>query len=185
MLVGPVWWFYGFWLPGFFADHFKLDIKQFGWPLATIATVTCLGSIAGGGLSAWFLKRGWSVNAARKTASLVCAVSTLPVMITPHTDSVWLATACFAVASAAHQGWSATMYSVIADMFPKSAVGSVVGFGGTLASLVSLGFFWMVSTILQDKGSYGTIMLICGSAYVIAWTIFHLGVPRIRPVNIK
>ena len=185
VLVGPVWWFYGFWLPGFFADHFKLDIKQFGWPLATIATVTCLGSIAGGGLSAWFLKRGWSVNAARKTASLVCAVSTLPVMITPHTDSVWLATACFAVASAAHQGWSATMYSVIADMFPKSAVGSVVGFGGTLASLVSLGFFWMVSTILQDKGSYGTIMLICGSAYVIAWTIFHLGVPRIRPVNIK
>ncbi|MFM2082499.1 MAG: hypothetical protein RL380_1190 [Verrucomicrobiota bacterium] len=184
VLVGPVWWFYGFWLPGFFADQFKLDIKGFGLPLALIATVTCIGSIAGGGLSSWFLKRGWSVNAARKTASLICAVCTLPVILTPHTNNVWVAAVCFAIASAAHQGWSATMYSVIADMFPKPAVASVVGFGGTLASLVSLGFFWMVSTILQDKGTYGTIMFICGSAYVMAWIIFHLGVPRIKPVNV-
>ena len=184
VLVGPVWWFYGFWLPGFFADQFKLDIKGFGLPLALIATVTCIGSIAGGGLSAWFLKRGWSVNAARKTAALICAVCTLPVILTPHTSNVWVAAVCFAIASAAHQGWSATMYSVIADMFPKPAIASIVGFGGTLASLVSLGFFWMVSTILQDKGTYGTIMFICGSAYVVAWIIFHLGVPRIKPVNV-
>src|SRR5439155_18110715 len=127
-------------------------------------------------LSAWFLKRGWSVNAARKTASLICACSTLPVILTPRVESVWLATACFAFASAAHQGWSATMYSVVADMFPKRAVASVVGFGGTLASLMSLGFFWLVSTILQDKGTYGTIMTICGSAYIVAWIILHVGV---------
>ena len=185
VLVGPVWWFYGFWLPGFFADTFKLDIKGFGLPLAVIATVTCFGSIAGGGLSAWFLKKGWSVNRARKTASLICAVCTLPVILAPRVESVWLATAFFALASAAHQGWSATMYPVIADMFPKSAVASVVGFGGTLASLMSLGFFWLVSNILQDKGTYGTIMAICGSAYVVAWVIFHIGVPTIKPVKVE
>ena len=184
LLIGPVWWFYGFWLPGFFHDHFKLEIRSFGVPLALIATASCLGSIGGGGLSAWFLKRGWSVNAARKTASLICACCTLPVIITPHTEHVWLATACFALASAAHQGWSATMYPVVSDIFPKSAVASVIGFGGTLASLMSLAFFWLVSTILQDKGSYATIMTICGGAYVVSWTIFHIGVPRIKPIQL-
>jgi ACS family hexuronate transporter-like MFS transporter len=185
VLVGPVWWFYGFWLPGFFADRFKLDIKGFGLPLAVIAAVTCFGSVAGGALSAWLLKKGWTVNRARKTATLICALCTLPVIFAPRVESVWLATAFFALASAAHQGWSATMYPVIADMFPKGAVASVVGFGGTLASLMALGFFWLVSNILQDKGTYGTIMLICGSAYVVAWLIFHLGVPTIKPVKVE
>jgi len=183
LLIGPVWWFYGFWLPGFFHDHFNLEIRSFGLPLALIASASCLGSIGGGGLSAWFLKRGWSVNAARKTAALICACCTLPVIITPYTESVWLATACFALASAAHQGWSATMYPVVSDIFPKPAVASVIGLGGTLASLMSLGFFWLVSTILQDKGAYGTIMIICGGAYVVSWTAFHLGVPRIKPIE--
>jgi len=185
ILIGPVWWFYGFWLPGFFHDQFKLDIRGFGLPLALIATASCCGSIGGGGLSAWFLKRGWTVNAARKTASLICACCTLPVIITPHTNSVWLATACFALASAAHQGWSATMYPVVSDIFPRPAVPSVIGLGGTLASIMSLLFFWLVSTILQDKGSYGIIMTVCGSAYVIGWIIFHIGVPRIKPLTIE
>lgn len=138
VLVGPVWWFYGFWLPGFFHDQFHLDLKGFGLPLAFVAGVTALGSIGGGGLSAWFLKRGWPLNRARKTASLLCAVCTLPVIFAPHVGSAWLAAGFFAFAGAAHQGWSATMYSVVADIFPKRAVASVVGFGGTLASLVSL-----------------------------------------------
>jgi ACS family hexuronate transporter-like MFS transporter len=185
VLVGPVWWFYGFWLPGFFHDHFKLDMKGFGLPLAAIGAVTCFGSVAGGGISAWLLKRGWPVNRARKTASFLCACATLPVILTPRVGNVWVATACFALASAAHQGWSATMYSVISDIFPKPAVASVVGFGGTLASLVSLGFFWFVSNVLQGQGTYGVIMLICGSAYVVAWLIFHVGVPTIKPAKVS
>ena len=185
VLVGPVWWFYGFWLPDFFNKQFHLDLKQFGLPLVAIYTVTCLGSVFGGGLSAWFLKLGWPVNRARKTATLLCACCTLPVIFTPRVGSVWLAAGFFALAAAAHQGWSATMYTVVSDIFPKRAVASVVGFGGTLASLVSMAFFWLVSTILQDRGQYGTIMLICGSAYVVAWLIFHLGVPQIKPVQIR
>jgi len=185
VLVGPVWWFYGFWLPDFFNKQFHLNLKQFGLPLVVVYTVTALGSIGGGGLSAWFLKRGWSVNRARKSASLLCAVCTLPVIFAPRVDSVWLATAFFALAAAAHQGWSATMYTVISDIFPKAAVASVVGFGGTLASLMSMAFFFLVSHILQGEGTYRTILLICGSAYVVAWLIFHIGVPRIQPCRLK
>jgi ACS family hexuronate transporter-like MFS transporter len=185
VLVGPVWWFYGFWLPDFFSKQFNLNIRQFGPPLVAVYTVTALGSIGGGGLSAWLLKRGWSLNWSRKTATLLFACCTLPVMFAPRVESVWLATAFFALAAASHQGWSATMYSVVADIFPKRAVASVVGFGGTLASLVSMGFFWLVSHILQGEGTYKTILLICGSAYVAAWLIFHIGVPRIKPVAVQ
>jgi ACS family hexuronate transporter-like MFS transporter len=185
VLVGPVWWFYGFWLPDFFNKQFHLNLKQFGLPLVLIYTVTALGSVGGGGLSAWFLKKGWSLNRARKTATLICAVCTLPVIFAPHVNSVWLAAGFFALAAAAHQGWSATMYTVVSDIFPKRAVASVVGFGGTLASLMAMGFFWLVSNILQDHGNYGTIMLICGSAYVVAWLIFNAGVPQIKPAIIR
>ena len=185
VLVGPVWWFYGFWLPDFFSKQIHLDIKHFGPPLAAIYAVTMLGSIGGGGLSAWFLRRGWSVNRARKTASLLCACCTLPVILAPRVSSVWLAAAFFALAAAAHQGWSATMYTVISDIFPKRAVASVVGFGGSLAGFMAMGFFWLVSNILQGEGTYRTIMLICGSTYVSAWLIFHLIVPQIKPVRIK
>ncbi len=196
ILVGPVWWFYGFWLPGFFHDQFNLNLSGFGLPLAFVATVTALGSVGGGGLSAWFLKRGWPLNRARKTASLICAICTLPVILTPHTRSPWLAAASFALAGAAHQGWSATMYSVISDIFPKSAVASVVGFGGMLAGVLSTAFFWYASTAIwrhkaaspdyhPDYHTYGTIMLICGCAYVVSWLIFQAGVPRIQPVKIR
>ena len=184
VLVGPVWWFYMFWLPDFFNKQFHLNLKQFGLPLVVVYSVTCLGSIGGGGLSAWFLKRGWPVNRARKTATLLCACCTLPVIFAPRVESVWLATGFFALAAAAHQGWSATMYTVISDIFPKRAVASVVGFGGTLASLMSMSFFWLVSHILQGEGTYRTIMLICGSAYLVAWVIFHLGVPQLKPVQL-
>jgi MFS transporter, ACS family, hexuronate transporter len=181
VLVGPVWWFYGFWLPDFFNKQFHLNLREFGPPLVAIYVITAFGSVGGGGLSAWLLKRGWSLNWSRKTATLLFACCTLPVIFAPRVGSVWLAAAFFALAAASHQGWSATMYSVVSDIFPKPAVASVVGFGGTLASLVSMGFFYLVSHILQDQGTYKTILLICGSAYVVAWLIFHVGVPKIKP----
>jgi ACS family hexuronate transporter-like MFS transporter len=183
--LGPVWWFYGFWLPDFFNKQFHLDLKNFGLPLAFVATAAVLGSIGGGGLSAWFLKRGWSVNRARKTATFICALCTLPVIAAPYVSSPWLAAAFFGLAGAAHQGWSATMYSAMGDIFPKRAVASVVGFGGMLASFLSMGFFLLVGHVLQGEGTYKTIMLICGSAYLAAWLIFHLGVPCIKPIEVK
>jgi ACS family hexuronate transporter-like MFS transporter len=179
------WAYYGFWLPDFFSKQFHLDLKHFGPPLVVVYAVTALGSIGGGGLSAWLLKRGWPLNRARKTATLLFACCTLPVIFAPRVGSVWLATAFFALAAAAHQGWSATMYTTVSDIFPKRAVASVVGLGGTLASVMSMAFFFLVGHVLQGEGTYKSILLICGSAYVVAWIIFNLGVPRIKPVEVQ
>ncbi len=184
-ILGPVWWFYGFWLPDFFNKQFHLDLKHFGLPLAFVALSAALGSIGGGSLSAHFLKRGWPLNRARKTATFICALCTLPVMAAPHVSSPWLAALFFGLASAAHQGWSATMYTVVSDIFPKRAVASIVGFGGMLASFLSMGFFYLVGHVLQGEGTYQTILMFCGGAYLVAWTLFHLGVPRIKPLEIK
>jgi ACS family hexuronate transporter-like MFS transporter len=184
IFVGPVWWFYLFWLPDFFSKQFGLNLKTFGLPLVAVYSVTCLGSIGGGWLSPWFLNRGWSLNAARKTASFICACCTLPVIFSTRVQYVWLATGFFALAAAAHQGWSATMYTVVSDIFPKKAVASVVGLAGTIAAVASMGFSWMVGHILQGTGTYDKIMLVCGSAYVIAWLIFHIIVPKIKPIEI-
>jgi ACS family hexuronate transporter-like MFS transporter len=183
-ILGPVWWFYGFWLPDFFSKQFKLDLKDFGLPLAFVALSAALGSIGGGSLSACFLKLGWSLNRARKTATFLCALCTLPVIATPYVRSPWLAAAFFGLAGAAHQGWSATMYAVVGDIFPKRAVASVVGFGGMLASFLSMGFFYLVGHVLQGEGTYKNIMLLCGSAYLVAWMLFQLGVPRIKPIRL-
>jgi ACS family hexuronate transporter-like MFS transporter len=183
ILVGPVWWFYLFWLPDFFSKQFHLDIKSFGLPLVVVYSVACLGSIGGGGLSAWFLRRGWSLNAARKTAALICACCTVPVIFATRTPYVWLAVSFFALATAAHQGWSATMYTVVSDIFPKKAVASVVGLAGMFASVAAMGFSWLVGHILQGTGVYDKILLICGLAYLAAIGIFHTIVPRIKPVE--
>ena len=197
ILVGPVWWFYGFWLPDVFNKMFKLNITQFGLPLATVAIGAVLGSIGGGALSPFFMRRGWSVNAARKIAALICAVSVLPILLVPtiaHAGvvnshpafwAVWTSTLIFALANAAHQGWSATMYTVVSDIFPKNAVGSVVGLGGAIASVASIGFAWYVGKKLTNTGVYDTILYICGGAYVLALAIFHIIVPQIKPVRIE
>jgi ACS family hexuronate transporter-like MFS transporter len=197
VLVGPVWWFYGFWLPDLFNKMFNLNIRQFGLPLATVAVGAVLGSIGGGALSPFFMRRGWSVNASRKMAALICALSVLPILAVPSIAragsinaqpaawAIWISTAIFALANAAHQGWSATMYTVVSDIFPKSAVGSVVGLGGAIASVASIVFAWYVGEKLTRTGLYDTILYICGGAYVLALAIFHIIVPQIKPVRIE
>jgi MFS transporter, ACS family, hexuronate transporter len=197
ILVGPVWWFYGFWLPDLFNKMFHLNIKQFGLPLATVAIGAVLGSIGGGALSPLFMRRGWSVNAARKTAALICAFCVVPVVFVPaiaHAGvvggqpalwAVWTSTLIFALANAAHQGWSATMYTVVSDIFPKNAVGSVIGLGGAIASVASIAFAWYVGKKLTDTGLYDTILYLCGGAYVLALGIFHMIVRQIQPVKLK
>jgi MFS transporter, ACS family, hexuronate transporter len=197
ILVGPVWWFYGFWLPDLFNKMFNLNIRQFGLPLATVAVGAVLGSIGGGALSPFLMRRGWSVNAARKVAALICALSVLPILLVPaiarvgvvHGQpalwSIWTSTLIFSLANAAHQGWSATMYTVVSDIFPKNAVGSVVGLGGAIASVASIAFAWYVGEKLTRTGLYDTILYICGGAYVLALAIFHVIVPQIKPVHIE
>jgi MFS transporter, ACS family, aldohexuronate transporter len=185
ILVGPVWWFYLSWLPDFFNKQFGLDLKSFGLPLVAVYSMASIGGVGGGGLSAWLLRQGWNLNAARKVTALLCACCTVPVICATHTSHVWVATGLFALAAAAHQGWSATMYTVVSDIFPNSAVASVVGLGGTFAAIASSGVFWVIGHILQSKGSYGEILPFCGGAYLLALLIFHLAVPRLDPVPIN
>jgi ACS family hexuronate transporter-like MFS transporter len=185
MLTAPVWWFFLFWLPDFFNKQFHLNFREFGLPLAGIYVVAAFGSIAGGGLSAALLRWGWSINGARKTALVVCASCALPVMFATRTHHVWLATSFFALAAAANQGWSATMYTIVSDMVPQRAVASVVGIGGMCSSLVAVGFSHFVGDVLENTGVYDTILIACGAAYLVALLAFHLLVPKIQAVEIR
>jgi ACS family hexuronate transporter-like MFS transporter len=126
----PIWWVYLFWLPDFLNRNHGLDLKTIGLPLVVVYLVADVGSIGGGWLSSWLIKRGWSINRGRKTAMLVCALCVVPIIFTSKASNLWMAVALVSVAAAAHQGWSANLFTTASDMFPRRAVGSVVGIGG-------------------------------------------------------
>jgi ACS family hexuronate transporter-like MFS transporter len=185
ILVGPVWWFYLFWLPPFLNRQYSLDLTTLGAPLVAIYTATCFGSIIGGWLPTLFFRLGWSVNGARKTALLICALCTLPVVFATRTPHLWVATALIALAASAHQGWSANMYTVVSDLFPKGAVASVVGLGATFGSVASIIFAESAGLILERTGSYYSLFIVCGSAYLAALAILQVLAPRMTPVRIE
>ena len=134
-MTDPIWWLYLFWLADFLQKKHGLSLSGVSAPLIVIYLVADVGSIGGGWLSSALIKRGWSVNAARKTAMLVCALLVVPVMFAPYVDSLWVAVGLVSVAAASHQGWSANLFTFSSDMFPRRAVGSVVGFGGMAGAI--------------------------------------------------
>src|SRR5205814_3036883 len=138
-----------------------------------------IGSIGGCWLSSSFIKRGWSVNRARKTAMLVCALAVVPVMFAAHASNLWVAVAFVSLAAAAHQGWSANIFTMVSDMFPRRAVGSVVGIGGMAGSIGGMLIATTVGLILQYTHSYLPIFVIAGSAYLVALGIIHALAPRL------
>ena len=129
-LTDPIWWLYLFWVPDFFARTYNLDLKTLGLPIVVIYQIASIGSIGGGYLPEFFLKRGWSANGARKTAMLICAIAVIPIMFAAGVQNKWVATLLIGLACAAHQGWSANLFTIASDSFPKAAVGTVTGFGG-------------------------------------------------------
>ncbi len=183
-LTDPIWWLYLFWLPDFFNKKFTLDLKTVGLPLVVVYLATSVGSIGGGYLSSFFIGRGWSINAARKTAMLVCALCVVPVAFAPQVENLWTAVAILSLAAAAHQGWSANLFTLASDMFPRRAVGSVVGIGGMAGAIGGMLIAVVVGSILQATGSYILIFLIASSAYLIALAIVHLLAPRLEEVGI-
>lgn len=177
-------------LPLFFADHFGLDIKRVGPPFFVIYLTAALGSIGGGWLSSQFLRRGWSLNAARKVAMLVCVLSVLPVMFTTAVSNQWIAVAIFSLMMAAHQGWSSNLYTSISDMFPKHAVGAVAGIGGTAGAIGAISLLYLTSGLFDAQKTaadgdhvYTTIFVIAGLSYLAALGCFHLLAPRLDPVK--
>jgi ACS family hexuronate transporter-like MFS transporter len=152
--------------------------------VVVIYLVADVGSIGGGWLSSRLIKRGWTVNSARKTAMLVCALSVVPIVFASQVKSLWLAVALVSLAAAAHQGWSANLFTFASDMFPRRAVGSVVGIGGTAGAIGGMLIALVVGEILQRTGSYFLIFLIAGSAYLVALLLIHLLIPRSEPARI-
>jgi len=184
-LTDPIWWFYLYWIPKFLHDNHGLTLARLGPPLITIYLVADVGSIGGGWLSSALIKRGFTVNRSRKTAMLVCAVCVTPIVFASRVSDLWTAVALVSLAAAAHQGWSANIFTLVSDMFPRRAVGSVVGMGGMAGSiggmLVATGTGWL----LQLTGSYLTIFVIAGSAYLVALLVIHLLAPQLRPVDLS
>lgn len=185
-LTDPIWWFYLFWLPSYLSNY-KLDLSKLGLPLIIIYTMTTIGSIGGGWLSSRFIKKGWSINKSRKTAMLIFALCVLPVLFVQTINNLYVTVVLISLAAAAHQAWSANIFTTASDMFPKKAVSSVIGIGGMAGAIGGMLFAKIVGYILDHfkalghiTSGYFIVFIICGSAYLIALLIFHLMVPKME-----
>ena len=183
-LTDPIWWLYLFWIPDFFARTYGLDLKTIGLPVFVIYCAASVGSVGGGWLSSALIKRGWSINAARKTAMLTFALAVVPIILAPRVSSMWLAVALVGLAAGSHQGWSANLFTIVSDSFPKQAVGTVTGFGGMAGAVGGMFIAKLTGYILEKTGSYVPVFLIAGFAYLVSFVIVHLLLPRIQPVKL-
>ncbi|MCG3159045.1 MAG: Hexuronate transporter [Acidobacteria bacterium] len=184
-MTDPVWWIYLFWLPDFLNKNYGIDLKSVGLPLIIVYLIADIGSVGGGWISSSLIKRGWEINKARKTAMLVCALSVVPVIFAARASNVWVAVLLVGLAAAAHQGWSANLFTTASDMFPRKAVGSVVGIGGMAGAIGGMLVSKIVGYILTWTGSYVPIFIIAGSAYLIALTVFHFLAPKLEPAKVE
>lgn len=184
-MTDPIWWIYLFWVPDFLQRQHGLDLKSFGLPIAVIYIIADVGSVGGGWISSWLIKKGYSVNRGRKTAMLICALAVIPIVIASFTSSLWLGVILIGIAAAAHQGWSANLFTLTSDTFPKQAVGSVVGIGGMFGAIGGMVIAPVVGYILARTGSYVPIFIIAASAYLVALGIIHLLVPKLEPAKLE
>ena len=184
-LTDPIWWLYLFWIPDFFNRNHGIDLKTIGPPLIAIYLVADVGSIGGGWLSSALMKRGWSVNAGRKTAMLICALAVVPMMFAAGATSIYTAVALVSLAAAAHQGWSANLFTMASDMFPRKAVGSVVGLGGMAGAVGGMLIAKLTGYILESTGSYMPVFLIAAFTYLVGLAIIQLLVPRLEPIDMS
>ncbi len=183
-MTDPVWFFYLFWLPKFLDAGWGVTLSALAAPIIVIYLVGDFGSVGGGWLSSRLISRGWSVNRGRKAAMLVAACLVVPTAFAPSTGSMWVAVALVSVAAAAHQAWSANLFTLVGDMFPRRAVGSVVGIGGFAGAFAGYMAQRATGSLLDATGSdYQIIFLFCGSAYLVAWLIIHALVPRMEPAQ--
>ncbi len=185
------WWFYLFGAPYFFADRFGLSLKARSAPIAAIYVFASVGSIGGGWLSGHLMKRGWSVNRARKTTMLLYAALVMPVVFATVSNNAWVAVCLIAMAAAAHQAWSANVFSLAGDMFPRRVVGSVTGLGGFAGSIGGTILFIVVGQIRKasiargEPGNYFLIFLAASVTYLLALLITHILAPKLEPAKIE
>ena len=182
-LTDPIWYFYLFWLPSYFSAKFNLNLSHLGLPLIIVYNVSAIGSIGGGWLPAPFRRLGLSPNYARLAAMLFCAFLVVPIYTASSAKSMWTAIALISVAAGAHQGWSANLFTTSSDMFPRSAVGAVVGIGGMAGSAGSALFAFFAGHTLQLTHSYAVLFGIASSAYLLALLVMYLLAPGLKKVE--
>lgn len=181
MLTDPIWYFFMFWLPAYFSDVFKMDLTKPSLPLIIIYSGTTIGSIGGGYLSSFLIKKGWVIGRARSITMLLFALMVVPVMFSKYVDNMWMITIIIAFATAAHQGWGANLMTTVGDQLPNSYVSSVIGFGGMLGSAAGIIFPLFIGIVLDTfkkagniNGGYNIIFFIAGISYVAAWGLILL-----------
>jgi ACS family hexuronate transporter-like MFS transporter len=181
LLTDPIWWFMLFWLPSYFSSRYHLDLKNLGIPLVVVYVATSIGSISGGWLSSQLISRGWTVQRARQSVMLGLAFLVVPLAFSPWIDNMWAMVGLLSLAAAAHQGWSANLFTTASDMFPKTVVGSVVGIGGMAGAIGGTLFPLFVGVLLDHFKALGTInsgynilFIVCGSTYLVAWVAMLL-----------
>lgn len=192
-LTDPVWWFYLFWLPAFLKAQYHIEGTASAFPVAAVYTMTTFGSVYGGYLPLYFIKKGWPVYKARKISMLIYALCVIPVVFAQWLGSfgMWYAVLIIAIAASAHQAWSANIFTTVSDMFPKRAVASVTGIGGMAGAIGGILIAW-VSGILFDhykalgeiETGYYIMFIVCGSAYIIAWLLMNYLAPKLRMVEV-
>jgi ACS family hexuronate transporter-like MFS transporter len=184
-LLDPIWWFYLFWIPDFLQRQHGLRLTQIGLPILTIYLIADVGSVAGGWLSSTLINRGRSVNVARKTTMLICALCVTPIIFAYKMENLWGAVLLIGLAAAAHQGFSANLFTITSDMFPPQAVGSVVGIGGMAGGVGGMLIAKVVGYALQWTGSYLIPFVTAAVAYPIALAIIHALAPKLTPAPIE
>lgn len=185
LFTDPIWYIYLFWVPDFLSRRFGLDLRAMALPLFLVYSGATVGSISGGWISSTLIRYGWTLNKSRKTALLICALAVTPIVFASSTTHVWFAVAAVAIAAGAHQGWSANLYTLVSDMFPRAAVGSVVGFASMAGAIGGMFAAKAVGYILQWTGSYVTVFFIAGSAYLVAFVMVQALAPQIKPVVLE
>jgi ACS family hexuronate transporter-like MFS transporter len=192
-LTDPVWWFYLFWLPSFLNKEYGMTKTDLAIPIAAVYTMTTFGSVLGGWLSGYFINKGWPVYRARKTAMLTYALLVVPVVTAQALGALspWYAVLIIGLAASAHQAWSANIFTLVSDMFPKKAIASVVGLGGMAGAVGGILIAKAAGVLLDHYKALGSIetgyyilFFICGSAYLLAWCIMHLLAPRQQQVRV-
>jgi len=184
-ITDAVWWFYLFWGAKFLADSFGVNIKNIALPFFVIYILADVGSVLGGYLSGAFMRKGWTVNKARKRTLLICALIILPVSFVAFTESKWVAVFLIGLAAAGHQAWSANVFTLVSDVFPKKATASVVGIGGMVGTIAGILADMVLGSVLDSAGNSGYFwaFLIAGSLYLTVLGIVHLLMPRMTPLD--
>ena len=182
-LTDPVWWLFLFWLPDFFAKTYDLNLLTFGPPLVAVYLLADVGSVGGGWLSSRLIQRGWSVNRGRKTAMLICALCVTPISMAVFADNLLAAVAVIGLAAAAHQGWSANLFTLVSDTFPRRAVGTVVGLGGFAGAVGGMFIAKVAGWTLETTGSYVPLLAFASVTYLLALGIIHLLTPRLKTIQ--